>query len=70
MMYVAGNVCRGDITNVKCKDSRTLFYNGEALPVQMDDFTGATALELKMGNAFVDAINRGGLVKPSDLACC
>ena len=34
----------------------------------MDNFTGATAMELKMGNAFIDAINREGLVKPSDLA--
>ena len=66
--YVAGYVCRGLITNVKCKDCRTLFSNGEVLPVQMEDFTGATAMELRMGNAFIDAINRGGLVKPSDLA--
>ena len=48
--YVAGYVCRGLITNVKCKDCRTLFSNGEVLPVQMEDFTGATAMELRMGN--------------------
>ena len=64
--YVAGYVSRGLTKKVKCQDCRLLFSNGEALPVQVEN-VDASPEELKVGNSFVDSINRGGLIKPSDL---
>ena len=64
--YVAGYVCRGLTRQEKCADCRTLFSNGEPLEINID-FNGPTSSELEIGRAFLAAINRGGLIKPSDI---
>lgn len=65
--YVAGYVCRRLIKCSKCQDSQSLFSkNQQSLSVIIED-NGATQEEMKQGQAFVDAISRGGLIKPSDL---
>ena len=64
--YVAGYVSRGLTKKVKCQDCRSLFSNGESISVETESF-GASAHELAIGRAFIDAISRGGLIKPSNL---
>ncbi len=65
--YVAGYISRGITKKTKCKDCRSLFSDGGSpLTVQWND-VGATEEELEEGKSFLSAINRGGLIKPSDI---
>ena len=65
--YVAGYICRQLIKATKCKDCHALFSeNQESLTVVIED-NGLTDEDVKEGKAFVEAISRGGLTKPSDV---
>ena len=65
--YIAGYISRGLIKKTKCVDCQQLFSdNGEQLIVTIAEEV-ATAKELEAGKSFLDAINRGGLIKPSHL---
>ena len=65
--YVAGYISREMIKKSKCKDCHPLFSeNGESLAVDVVNDLECEA-EIKAGNSFIDAISRGGLIKPSNL---
>ena len=65
--YVAGYIARQLMTKTECEDCQTMFSKDkEPLNVEIDK-TGATEDETRAGEAFVDSINRGGLIKPTDL---
>ena len=65
--YVAGYIARQLIKKTKCQDCQALFRkNWETLAVKID-VNGATEHDTKAGEEFIDAIARGGLIKPSDL---
>ncbi len=65
--YVAGYICRQLIKSTKCKDCHELFSeNQESLSVILED-NGLSEDDVLKGKAFVDAISRGGLTKPSNL---
>ena len=65
--YVAGYIARQLTKKTKCHDCQELFSkNQEPLSVEID-YSGATERDTKTGEEFVNAISRGGLIKPSDL---
>ena len=65
--YVAGYVSRGLLKRSKCIHCRPLLSDGgQPLTVNLDD-SCATDAEIEAGQAFLAVINRGGLVKPSDI---
>ena len=65
--YVAGYICRQLINQTKCENCQELFStNKEEIQVIIDD-NGVNDDDLLAGKAFIDAISRGGLIKPSDL---
>ena len=65
--YVAGYVSRGLTKKSKCKDCQISFSeNRQPLSVCIDE-NAVSAEELETGKAFLNAINRGGLFKPSNL---
>ena len=64
--YVAGYLARQILTTVKCKDCQQLITeNNQQLQIEIEDV--GLIEDLAEGKAFLDAINRGGLVKPSEL---
>ena len=65
--YVAGYISRALIKNNKCKDCHLQFSdNGESLTVNL--LQGRESEKaIQEGKSFIDAISRGGLIKPSHL---
>lgn len=66
--YVAGYISRSLMKVMTCQDCRKLVKgDGETVPITIED-EGSTELEAQQAKKnFLDLVNRGGLIAPSDL---
>lgn len=70
IFYVAGYIARGAMKNVKCEGCPNLLIASRASPEV--DFSTSSFQVGTEGKQFLDLVNRGGLMTPSDLLylCC